>query len=240
MKPWLIGCAALAAVAATPAVAQDVRVIAPPLDGTLLEVAAEGHSDRTPDLATIQSGVVTQAPTAALAMSQNSARMARVLAALRAAGVAERDMRTASVSLSPQYRHAENKPPVITGYQASNQVTVRFRDIAKAGAILDALVREGANSIDGPNLSIENPESAMDEARTAAMARARARADLYARAAGLRVERILSISETGGWSPPMPMNLRGFSTEAAQAADTQIVPGEQRVSVSVNVRFLLK
>jgi uncharacterized protein YggE len=128
-------------------------------------------------------------------MRQNSTRMATVLAALKRAGVAERDIQTSSISLSPQYRYAQNEPPVITGYQASNQVTVRFRDIAKSGAILDALVKEGANNISGPNLTIDKPEAALDEARTAAVATARARAELYAKAAGLRVDRILSISE---------------------------------------------
>ena len=236
MKGWFLSGAVLAAAMATPAGAQDLRPM-PPIDGTLLEVAAEGYSDRVPDVATIQAGVVTQAATAAQAMSQNSAQMGRVLAALRQAGLAERDIRTASISLQPQYRHAENQPPVITGYQASNQVTVRFRDIAKAGPILDALVREGANSIDGPNLSIDQPDSALDEARGKAVATARARAEVYARAAGLRVDRILSISEGGGWQPPMPMNVRMMAQDSAA---TMIVPGEQRLTVNVTVRFVLK
>lgn len=239
MKTWMLGSAALAAVAAMPAAAQELHMPAP-LDGTLLEITAEGTTDRVPDIATVQAGVVTQALTAQQAMVQNNAQMTRVLAALRAAGVAERDIRTASVSLSPQYRHAENKPPVITGYQASNQVTVRFREIARAGSILDALVREGANSIDGPNLSIDKPDAALDEARTAAVTKARARAELYARAAGLRIDRILSIAEASAWSPPMPMNVRGIVSAQAGYADMAIVPGEQRVSVNVTVRYVLK
>ncbi|MCX8474222.1 MAG: SIMPL domain-containing protein [Sphingomonas sp.] len=234
----LFATAAGLTLASLSATAQEVRPAVLPVDGTLLEVTAEGASTRTPDLAVIQAGVVTQAASAGDAMRQNSTRMATVLAALRRAGVAERDIQTSSIALSPQYRYAQNEPPVITGYQASNQVTVRFRDIAKSGAILDALVKEGANNISGPNLTIEKPEAALDEARTAAVATARARAELYAKAAGLRVDRILSISEGSAVpAPPRPMMMARM--EAASDA-TQVVAGETELTVSLSVRFVLK
>lgn len=233
----LFAAAALAA-AAPPAAAQEQRAAAIPAEGTILEVSATGRVARTPDLATIQAGVVTQAPTAAQALQANSAQMERVLAALRSAGIGERDVRTATISLNPQYRYGENQPPAITGYQASNQVTVRFRDLARAGAILDALVRVGANSIDGPSLGIDEPQAALDAARVDAIAQARARAETYARATGMRVDRILMIAEGGGMGPPMPM-VRTF--EAAQdAKSVPIAPGEQELAVSVTVRFLLR
>lgn len=234
----LFATAAGLTLASLSASAQEVRPAVLPVDGTLLEVTAEGASTRTPDLAVIQAGVVTQAASAGDAMRQNSTRMATVLAALRRAGVAERDIQTASVALSPQYRYAQNEPPVITGYQASNQVTVRFRDVAKSGAILDALVKEGANNISGPNLTIEKPEAALDEARTAAVATARARAELYAKAAGLRVDRILSISE-GSVVPAPPRPMMMARMEAASDA-TQVVAGETELTVSLSVRFVLK
>jgi uncharacterized protein YggE len=232
----LIAAAAFAATV-QPALAQQAPPVALPLDGTLLEVVAEGKTTRVPDVATIRAGVVTQGANAAEALRQNADRMAGVLAALERAGVARRDVQTASISLQPQYRYGENVPPVITGYQASNSVAVRFRDIARSGAILDALVKEGANQIDGPSLAIDQPEAALDEARTDAVRRARARAQVYAAAAGLRVERILSIGEgsTPGAYPPMPVLQR---MEAK--ADTAILPGEQDVGVTVTVRFLLK
>ena len=154
--------------------------------------------------------------------------------------VAPRDIQTASVALQPQYRYADNQPPAITGYQATNSVAVRFRDIARSGAILDALVREGANQIDGPNLSLDQPEAALDEARTDAVRRARARADLYARAAGMNVVRIVSIAEAGqndGSSPRPPI---AFAMRARADAPTPIAAGEADVSVSLNVRFLLR
>lgn len=207
-------------------------------DGTVLDVVAEGQAMRVPDVATIRAGVVTQAPTAAAALSANAAQMTRVLAALKAAGVAARDTQTATISLSPQYRYVENQPPVITGYQASNSVSVKFRDIARSGAILDALVKQGANQIDGPNLTIDQLDAAQDEARVDAVKRARARADLYARALGMRVDRLVALSEGDGAMPgPMPaMMVRAQSAKDA----TQVVPGEQQVGVTVRVRFVLK
>jgi len=236
----LLAAIALAAPLATPALAQDHAQSAILADGTLLDVVAEGRTTRVPDLATIRAGVVTQAPTAAAALQDNADRMARVLAALKAASIAERDIATARVALSPQYRYADNQPPAITGYQASNSVTIRFRDIAKSGAILDALVKQGANQIDGPNLALDDPDAALDEARTDAVKRARARAELYAHAAGLSVSRIVSISEAGehggGSPPPVPI----LYAARAKAADTAIVAGETDVTATLNVRFLLK
>ncbi len=209
-----------------------------PAAGTVLDVTAEGRTTRVPDLATIRAGVVSQATTAAAALSDNAQRMAKALAALKRAGVASRDIATSSVQLAPQYRYADNQPPVITGYQATNTVSIRFRDVAKSGTILDALVAEGANQIDGPNLSIDKPDAALDEARTDAIAQAKRRADLYAKAAGLHVARIVSIAESGQdtGGAPQPM----FMARASLAKDsTQIAPGEKDVTVTLSVRFLL-
>jgi uncharacterized protein YggE len=232
----LAGTAALAL--ALPAAAQDARPMAV-ADGTVLEVMAEGSSTRVPDVAAIQAGVTTQAATAVEAMAQNRTRMNAVLAALRRAGVAERDIQSSHISLNPQYRFEQNQAPILTGYQASNEVSVRFRDIARSGAILDALVGEGANNLSGPNLSIDKPQAALDEARTAALAAARARAELYARAAGLRVDRILWISE-GQAAPPMPMMMMRAAAPSAPEAPSPVAAGEQELRVSLSARFLLK
>lgn len=212
-----------------------------PASGAVLDVVAEGRTTRAPDLATIRAGVTTQAPTAVAAMRENADRMARVLAGLRRAGIAARDVETAQVSLQPQYRYAENQPPVVTGYQATNNVAVRFREVARAGAVLDALVSEGANQIDGPTLALDRPDAALDEARTDAVRRARARADLYARAAGLRVERIVSIAEVGeqAGGPRPPVVYAARAMDAAQAK-TEITAGETEVTATVTVRFLLR
>ena len=226
-------------VVATPALAQTAPTILP--DGALLDVSAEGRTARVPDVATIRAGVVTQGQTAAAALSENATRMARVLAALKQAGVAARDIRTASVALNPQYRYTEGQPPAVTGYQASNSVSIRFRDVAKSGAILDALVAQGANQIDGPTLSLDKPDAALDEARTDAVKIARSRAELYAKAAGMSVVRIVTISENGtndGSNPQPPVFAMARAMKASDS--TPIAAGETQVSVTVTVRFLLK
>jgi len=227
------------ALAAAPAFAQTMPVPVQTISGTVLDVSAQGESRRTPDVATVSAGVVTQAGDAAGAMRETATKMDRVIAALKRAGIADKDLRTASISLQPQYRYADNQPPVITGYQASNTVTVKFRDIGKSGAVLDALVATGANQINGPDLTLDDPSAALDEARLDAMTKARARADLYARAAGLKVKRILSISESAFETPrpPMPIMMRGMVAEAAQS---KILPGEQALNVTLSVRFELE
>jgi uncharacterized protein len=232
-----------AMIASMPAAAQ-LAPVAPapqPVAGTVLDVSAEGAVTRVPDIAIVRAGVVSQAATAAAAAEDNAGRMAAVVAALRRAGIAARDIQTAQLSLEPRYQYGENQPPVITGYQASNSVQIRFRDIARAGTVVDTLVREGANQIDGPTLTLDAPETALDEARTDAIRVARARAELYARAAGLRVVRILAIAESGSGLPPMPMPaMRMMARSEAASADTPIVPGEQRLTVTVQVRFELQ
>lgn len=240
MRTLVTAAAALAfAGALAPAHAQDMpHAMMMAHDGTMLTITAEGSTSRVPDLATIRAGVTTEAATAGEAMRQTSSKMAQVIAALRRAGIAERDIQTANIALSPRYRYVDNEPPTITGYQATNTVNVRFRDIEKSGSILDALVGQGATNIDGPSLTLDQPDAALDEARRDAIARARARAELYASAAGLRVERIVSITEGSEAAPPRPVMMAARMESDSGA--TRVLPGEQDVTVSVTVRFLLK
>ena len=234
----MLGATALPATA----VAQDVTAIARPIAGTRLDISATGTVTRVPDLAIISAGVVTRAPTASGAISENAARMERVRAALRRAGIEDRDIQTSSINLNAEYRYPQNQAPQLTGYTASNQVTIRFRDIAASGKVLDALVAEGANQISGPNMTIEHPEAALDEARQRAIAAGRARAQLYARSLGMQVARVVSVSESGGYyappPPPPPMPERGGVAMAV--APTQIVPGEQKVQISLSMVFELR
>jgi len=240
--PRLLAPSLFALAAATAGAAAAQPPMGPmPMAGTRLTIRAEGEVNRVPDIATISAGVVTQAPTADAAMAENARRMAAATAALRKAGLADRDIRTASLSLQPQYRYANNQPPVLTGYQASNQLSIRFRDVKRAGAIVDALVGQGINQINGPEFSVDQPEAALDEARAEAVRVARARAEVYAKAAGLGVARILSISEGGEERPPArPMMMMARAAAAPEMADTAIEPGEQKLSVSVTVSFELK
>ncbi len=212
---------------------------AAPTEGTLVSVSAEGSAHRVPDVAMISTGVVTQAADPNAAMQANSAQMTRVVAALKAAGIAERDIQTSGIGLNPQYRYAENQPPQITGYQANNTVTVKVRDIARLGKVLDALVASGANQISGPSFEVDQPEAAYDEARLTALKAARARADLYAKALDLRVVRVVSISEGGAMAPgPFPVMLRA-KAEMDAAPAPPVSAGESRLAVTLNVVFEL-
>ena len=211
---------------------------------TLLTLSAEGKSTRTPDLAVFSAGVTTQGNTAGEAMSANAAAMTRVIAALKRAGVADKDIQTSSINLNPVYGQPVMGPngqvvnePRIVGYQAVNMVTVRARDIKNFGKVLDALVASGANQISGPSFQMSDPSTAQDEARLGAMKAARTRADLYARAAGLRVVRIVSISE-GGYNPPQPKYAM-MEARSADAASTPVQAGEVEAQVSVTVQFEL-
>lgn len=238
MKTLFLSAIALAVAVPGAAAAQGATIVQP-LAGTRLDISATGEVSRVPDLAIISAGVQTLQPTATAAIEENATRMERVRAALKRAGIADADIQTSSISLNPEYRYAENQPPVLTGYRASNTVNVKFRDLKRSGAILDALVREGANQINGPSLTIDKPEEAYDEARIKAIAVGRRRAEIYARALGMRVVRILSVSEGGGSFPgPMPV---AYARDAAMAVSkTEIIPGTQDIQVTVSISFELR
>jgi uncharacterized protein YggE len=226
----------VAAILGSAAVAQPAPV---PTNGTLLTLTAEGRSQRTPDVAEVSGGVVTTAPTAAAAMRENAAKMTAVVAAVKQAGIADRDIQTTGLSLQPQYRYENNAPPVLTGYQATNTVALRIRKIDQTGKLLDTLVQVGANQISGPNFIVENNAAALDEARVAAVKAGRARAELYAGAAGLKVRRIVSISEGGAFDPgPRPMMMKA-SMDSAPAAPP-VAPGEVALNVNVTMTFELE
>lgn len=208
-------------------------------DATLLNISAQAEARRVPDVATLSAGVVTQAADGNTAMRENAVQMDKVMTAIRAAGIAERDIQTSGVNLNPQYRYADNEAPKITGYQASNTVSLKVRDITRLGKVLDSLAAQGANQINGPSFEIDQPEPVYDEARLAALKKAQARAETYAKSLGLRVRRIVSISEgsSGGFRPPMPMMAMARAGKAEM--DTAVAPGETTLSVNLDVVFEL-
>ncbi|MDI1252081.1 SIMPL domain-containing protein [Thermomonas sp.] len=218
---------------------QSSPAYAMPADGTLLSVSASADAKRVPDVANISTGVVTQALDANAAMRANAVQMDKVMAAIRAAGIAERDIQTSGINLNPQYKYVENAPPTITGYQASNTVNVKVRDLSKLGKVLDTLVAQGANQVNGPSFEVDKPDEAYDEARVGALKKAQARAQTYADALGLKVKRIVSISE-GGASFPRPMPLaRAMAADAVMSKETSVAPGETTLSVNLDVVFEL-
>ena len=222
----LIAALALAALPTAPAFAQMAQpAIEVAAGNTLLTVTAEGKTFREPDMAVFNAGVTTQGNTAAGALAENSRAMTQVIAALKRAGIAERDIQTSNLSIQPIYadpnRDAmmaarvsgqpyvppppEQSVPRIVGYTANNNVSVRQRDLKDFGKVIDTLAAAGANQINGPMFQMDNQEPALDEARLDAIKAARARAELYANATGLRIVRILSINEGGGYygTPPV-------------------------------------
>lgn len=239
LRPLLLAAAIALGTTAMTASAQSASNGIVASDGTLLSVSAQAESRRVPDVATMSTGVVTRAADANAAMRANAAQMDKVMAAIRAAGIAERDIQTSGVNLNPDYRYEENKAPVITGYQASNTVNLKVRDLSKLGKALDALVASGANQVNGPSFEIDQPEAAYDEARQAALKKAQTRAEMYAKSLGLRVRRIVSISEGGGFRPPVPMPMMAMARGKAESFDTAISPGETTLSASLDVVFEL-
>lgn len=224
----------------------------------VLTVSAEGRSFRTPDLAVFNAGVTTQGKTAGEALAANSTAMARVIAALKRAGIAERDIQTSNLSLNPVYsdpnRDAEiaaraarqpyvapePKAPVIIGYQANNSVSVRQRRLDDFGRVIDTLVSAGANQVNGPSFQMDDPDPAIDEARVEAMKKARTRAELYARTAGLRIVRILSISESAGYFGPPPGAFARMSAPSAPPPPpAPIAAGEVQLNANVTVLYEL-
>lgn len=225
MKSRLLLGLALAAALVSPALAAD------PVPRTL---AMNGHGEvRTaPDVATVNAGVTTNAPTAAAALAANSSRMNGVFAALKKLGVAEKNIQTTGFNISPQYTNGDNNNPRrLTGYQVNNEVSVRLEDVSKVGAGLDALVAAGANQMNGISFDIAAPAPLLEKARADAIADARARAETYARAAGVSLGPILSISEGGGAEPPRPL----YKVMAMSAAPTPVAAGQQSVTADVSV-----
>jgi hypothetical protein len=222
LLPGLLSSLLLASTLSLPAFAADPHT---------MTITGHGEIKAVPDVATITAGINTNAPTAAAALSANSARMNQVFGALRKLGIADRDIRTAGFSVSPQYTNGDNNNPRhLTGYQVNNEVNVRLDDVTRTGAVLDTLVGAGANQMNGIGFDIANSAPVLEKARIQAIADARARAQTYAQAAGVTLGPIVSITEGGGEAPPRPM----FRV-MAMAAPTPVAPGEQSVTADVTV-----
>ncbi|MGJ8563140.1 MAG: SIMPL domain-containing protein [Alphaproteobacteria bacterium] len=231
MKTILTLCAGLLLMSASTASAQSCCNT--PQAGQI-SVSATGQSYRVPDTATVSAGVVTQAATAGEAMAANSRQMNATFNALLQAGVAQRNIQTSQLSLQPRYDYTDRQAPKITGYEARNTVTAKSENLESVGAMLDALVRAGANNINGVTFSIKNPEAAKSEARAMAIQNARRQAEEMAGAAGIRLGRIVSLTESGGYNQPRPMMM---SARADSMESTPVAAGEQALSVTVNITY---
>lgn len=203
-----------------------------------IKVSATGHAAQAPDQASVSAGVVTQGKTAGDAMRQNARQMNAAFAALRAAGIQERDIQTSQMSLQPQYDYQNRQTPRITGYEVRNTVSARSDNLNQVGPMLDALVSSGVNNINGVTFSIKNSKAAKDKARTDAIQHARAKAQSMATAAGVRLGQVMEISEHTNSFQPQPQMMMARSMGGAQES-TPVAAGEQTLSVTVNITFAL-
>jgi uncharacterized protein YggE len=219
---------ATAALLATPAVAQPV----PP---AAISVTGEASVSVPPDLAQVDGGVTSDGKTAREASDTNNAAMGKVLLALKGAGIDEKDYQTSRLSLQPQYAPNRSGPSPVVGYRASNRVTIRVRDITKVANVIDVLVGAGANEVGGINFMVSQASKLLDDAREKAVADARRKADIYAKAAGVTLGEPLSISEEGSSVP-----LYRGKMAAPMAAGAQVAQGEETLSVTVSVTWAIK
>jgi len=203
-----------------------------------ISVSGQASVSAAPDMAEIEAGVTSEAKTARAASEANAKAMNAVLTALKASGIAEKDFQTSQASLHPEMTsRTPTTRAQITGYRATNRVSVKLRDIAKIGSTIDALVEAGANDIGGINFSVSQSSKLLDEARAKAIEDAHRKASIYAKAAGVTLGAPIAISEEG--TPP-PIAYRRVQRAALDAAPTPIAPGEQTLRVSVHVSYEIK
>ena len=200
-----------------------------------ISVTGDASVSLPPDLAEVEAGVTSDAKTAHDASEANNAAMGKLLLALKSAGIDAKDIRTSRLSLQPQNAPNHAGPPAITGYRASNHVTVRLHDVTKVASTIDMLVGAGANAIGGINFMVSQASKLLDDARTQAVADARRKAEIYAKAAGVTLGAPLSIAEEG---TPGPMPFRKMA--GALAVATPVAQGEETLSVTVSVTWAIK
>jgi hypothetical protein len=203
-----------------------------------LSLTGTGEVFAKPDMAVVASGVITEAKTAREALDANNEAIAAVIAAIKQAGIEAKDIQTSGFGVQPRYHYPKKSDdadaPKIVGYTVRNAVSVKVRDLAMLGGVLDKAVTVGANSISGIDFIVSDADTRLDEARAIAMKDALRKAQIYAEAAGVTLTRILSINEAGGYRP-VPRKTMMMRAEAV--SDLPVEAGEQALSVEVNVTW---
>lgn len=230
---------ALCTALSFPALAQEATA------GTI-SIVGHGEVTGTPDTAYITSGVTSQGATAREALDANTVAMNELIATLKDAGIAARDIQTSGFSVNPNYVYSDARdengyslPPRINGYQVSNTVTVRVRDLPALGTVLDKAVTVGANTINGVSFTLADPSELYDEARKAAFADARAKAELYAEAADAELGALRAISESQDFlQPPQPYRMEAMARDVA-ASQVPVEAGELTFSIDVSVSWAI-
>jgi uncharacterized protein len=232
-KPFLVLLATLF-LTLSPALADETKV------NRSISISGHGEARAVPDIATISLGVMSSAETAQAALAANTKTMTELMALLKQAGIAEGDIATSNFSVNPRYDYGQGgtQPPKVVGYDVINTVTVTARRIVMLGDLLDKAVEAGSNQIYGISFSVSKPEAMLDEGRKAAVADARRKAEIYATTAGFTLGDIISLSEGGGYQPPMPMVMKSAMAEGA--GPVPVAQGEHTLAVDVNVVWAIK
>jgi uncharacterized protein YggE len=202
-----------------------------------ISVTGEAQVSAPPDLAQLDAGVASDGKTAREAAEANNAAMSKVLAALKGAGLEDKDYQTSRLSLQPQYAPNRPGPSPIVGYRASNRVSIKLHDVAKVASVIDTLVTAGANDVGNINFTVTQASKLLDDAREKAIADARRKAEIYAKAAGVTLGAPLSISEEGA---PAPVFRAKMMRAAPMETSTPIAQGEETLSVTVAVTWAIK
>ena len=206
-------------------------------------ISLTGHGEvrMAPDLAIVTVGVMSSAATARESLDANTKAMEGVMASLKAAGIEMRDIQTSNFMVNPRYDYGQNnsQPPKVVGYDVSNNVTVTLRKLESLGAVLDQVVSSGSNQINGVMFQVSKPEAPTDEARKLAVADAQRKAKVYTDAGGVALGQIVSLSEGGGYQPPVPVYAKTMRAEG-MSADVPIAQGQQVIGVDVNIVWEIK
>jgi uncharacterized protein YggE len=203
-----------------------------------ISVTGEGSVSVPPDLAQIDAGVGSDGKTAHEASDANNAAMGKVLLALKGAGIEEKDFQTSRLSLQPQYAPNRTGPAAVVGYRASNRVTIKVRDVAKVANMIDTLVTAGANDVGNINFTVTQASKLLDEAREKAIADARRKAEIYAKAAGVILGAPLNITEEG--APAPVFRAKALALAPMAAVSPPVAQGEETLSVSVSMTWAIK
>jgi uncharacterized protein YggE len=230
---YILSTVMLAAIAARSVAAQE--------PARTIRVSGEGTATTPPDMATVFTGVVTQASEASQALTANNAALKKLMDVLQEHRIAAKDIQTASFDVHPEYRHDPRgqQQPEIVGYRVTNQVRVAVRNLPDLGRVLDALVRAGSNQISGISFGVDDSTGVLNQARNRAIADARSRAELYAHAAGVRVGKVITITEQP-LQPPQPMMMMGRAMAAEAMSAVPVATGEQEMRTTVSMVFALE
>lgn len=237
MQRFTLAASALAALLATvsPSFADEVKM------PRTISLSGHGEVKSAPDMAFVTMGVATQGATAAEALAANTTAMNALFAALKDAGIDEKDMQTSNFMIQPRYDYNDGKqPPKLVGYDVSNNVTVTVRKLEGLGGLLDKVVQAGSNQINGVAFQVSKPDAGMDEARKLAAADASRKAKVYAEAMGVTLGPVLSISEGVNYQPPVPMTRGKVMMADAAAAPVPVAAGEQTLAVDLNVTWEIR